>query len=316
MTHLQSLFRRNLPAKLLALVVAVVLWFFVMNDQNPSIDGSFTVPLSVVNVPDNCKIVKADESVKIKVRGPRSLFVSAVDSEFKAYVDLNELENGKHSVKVQTVLPQGFELLETSPDITTVTIDKIVQRQIRAEFIVTGSVAPGMAVANLTPSVTTVTIEGPQSSLDTVTRVIGYVGLSNNHDDFKVSVALTALNAEGRGVEDVRVVPNTVDVSVQLARGLSKKFVTVKPVFDGALPSGYSLGNVRVDPAQIEIAGETDKIAAVVSLDTEKIELSDVTQADAAKRTAQKDVQLVLPDGITVTNKRVNVTIEIIEKKS
>ena len=35
MTRLRALFQRNLPAKIIALVVAVVLWLFVMNEQNP-----------------------------------------------------------------------------------------------------------------------------------------------------------------------------------------------------------------------------------------------------------------------------------------
>ena len=54
--RIKSLFQRNLPAKIFALLVAIVLWFFVMNDQNPSIDGSFTVPLSVVNAPEGYKL--------------------------------------------------------------------------------------------------------------------------------------------------------------------------------------------------------------------------------------------------------------------
>ena len=50
--RINSIFRRNLPAKILALCVAVILWVVVMNDQNPAIEGSFNVPLAVVNSPD------------------------------------------------------------------------------------------------------------------------------------------------------------------------------------------------------------------------------------------------------------------------
>ena len=62
------------------------------------------------------------------MRGPRSLFVSASESDFKAYVDLSKVEEGKHAVKVQTVLPQGFELVEAKPDTVTFTLDRIVQK--------------------------------------------------------------------------------------------------------------------------------------------------------------------------------------------
>ena len=50
MTRLRALIQRNLPAKIIALVVAVVLWLFVMNEQNPQIEGSFTVAVDLVGM--------------------------------------------------------------------------------------------------------------------------------------------------------------------------------------------------------------------------------------------------------------------------
>ncbi len=309
MMRIKSLFQRNLPAKIFALLVAIVLWFFVMNDQNPSIDGSFTVPLNVVNAPEGYKISRSDDTIKIKVRGPRSLFVSAAASEFKAYVSLDGVEEGRNSIKVQTVLPQGFELVEASPDVVTVTVEKIVQRQVKVDLIVTGASAQGTTVAKVEQNVSSVTVEGPKSSVDEVARVIGYVGLSGNKEDFNISVPLTAVNSDGREVEDVRVTPKSAEASVQLARGLSKKVVEIKPVFSGELPAGYVLDRVRIDPSKIEIAGASTILDSLTAIDTEKIPLATETKS------FHKEVQLELPEGVTVTNKKVNVNIDIAEKK-
>ena len=184
--RMRNIVQHNLPAKILALVIAVILWGYVMNDQNPSIESTYTVQLDVVNAPEGYKITKDAASVKLRVRGPRSLFVSASENDFKAYVDLSKVEEGKHAVKVQTVLPQGFELVEAKPDTVTFTLDRIVQKKMKAEFIVTGSTAPGTPVAHIEPSVETVSIEGAASDIKEVTRVIGYVGLAGNGDDFSL----------------------------------------------------------------------------------------------------------------------------------
>ena len=309
MMRIKSLFQRNLPAKIFALLVAIVLWFFVMNDQNPSIDGSFTVPLNVVNAPEGYKISRSDDTIKIKVRGPRSLFVSAAASEFKAYVSLDGVEEGRNSIKVQTVLPQGFELVEASPDVVTVTVEKIVQRQVKVDLIVTGASAQGTTVAKVEQNVSSVTVEGPKSSVDEVARVIGYVGLSGNKEDFNISVPLTAVNSDGREVEDVRVTPKSAEASVQLARGLSKKVVEIKPVFSGELPAGYVLDRVRIDPSKIEIAGASTILDSLTAIDTEKIPLATETKS------FHKEVQLELPEGVTKKKKKVNVNIDIAEKK-
>ena len=308
-SRMRNIVQHNLPAKILALVIAVILWGYVMNDQNPSIENTYTVQLDVVNAPEGYKITKDASNVKLRVRGPRSLFVSASESDFKAYVDLSKVEEGKHAVKVQTVLPQGFELVEAKPDTVTFTLDRIVQKKIKAEFIVTGSTAPGTTVAHVEPSVETVTIEGAESDIKEVTRVIGYVGLAGNSDDFKLKVPLTTINADGREVAGVTVKPASAEVSVQLARGLMKKVVTVKPILGDDLASGYEVGTVKSDPVKIEVAGPEDILSKLSSIETQKISLDGLT------KTTDLNAQLAPPDGVTVTNSSVTVHIEIKAKK-
>ena len=308
MNRINSIFRRNLPAKIVALGVAVVLWVVVMSDQNPAIEGSFTVPVAVVNSPEGYKVTKSEDTVKIKVRGARSLFVSATADDFRAYVDLGGAEAGKQSYKVQTALPQGFELVEVQPETVEFNLDKIIQRQVRADVIVTGNSAPGTTVAKVTQASSIVTIEGPQSAVESVTRVVGYVGLSGNSTDFDLQVPLTALNADGREVHDVKVVPSVTEVTVQLARGLTKKIVTIHPVLDGSLPDDLTLSEVRTDPIKLEIAGESKVLAPLSSVDTEKIDLSKVTGSE------KLTVRLNLPNGVTVTNPEISVNI-VVKKK-
>ena len=308
MNRINSIFRRNLPAKIVALGVAVVLWVVVMSDQNPAIEGSFTVPVAVVNSPEGYKVTKSEDTVKLKVRGARSLFVSATADDFRAYVDLGGAEAGKQSYKVQTALPQGFELVEVQPETVEFNLDKIIQKQVRADVIVTGNSAPGTTVAKVTQASSIVTIEGPQSAVESVTRVVGYVGLSGNSTDFDLQVPLTALNADGREVHDVKVVPSVTEVTVQLARGLTKKIVTIHPVLDGSLPDDLTLSEVRTDPIKLEIAGESKVLAPLSSVDTEKIDLSKVTGSE------KLTVRLNLPNGVTVTNPEISVNI-VVKKK-
>ena len=91
MIQVMNLFKRNLPAKIVALFAAVILWFFVMNDQNPSIDGSFTVPLTVLHAPTGCKITQSEETVKIRLHRARARLRQALQNECVFYQD----EHGK-----------------------------------------------------------------------------------------------------------------------------------------------------------------------------------------------------------------------------
>ena len=301
----RNIIEHNLPTKILALVIAVVLWGYVMNDQNPTIEGSYTVPLTVENQPDGYKVSQDVMTVKIKVRGPRSLFVSASRDDFKAYVDLKQAEEGQQSCRVQTVLPYGFELIETNPDTVTVTLDRIIQKKMKAELIVSGSAPPGVAVGHITQDTEYVTLEGPASAIAEVSRVIGYVGLANNNSDFSLQVPLTAINTDGREVQGVRIVPSSLQVDVQLARGLTRKVVSVQPVIGSGLDKGYEIANVKVDPSKIEIAGSAEAIKNITTVNTKAVDLSGIT------KTTDKSVSLDLPDGVTVTTRDVSVHIEV-----
>lgn len=309
MTRLRAIFQRNLPAKLIALAVAVVLWLFVMNEQNPQIEGRVNVAVELQNVPEGYKVTQEEKSVKLKVRGARSFFVSAEHEGFKAYADLAGFESGEHRVMVKPVLPQGFELVDIQPESISVSLDKIVRRSVRIDLIVTGSAASGYTVGKLSQTANTTVIEGPESRVAEVDRVIGYIGLSGNHEDFALQVPLTPINSDGKAVEDVELLSHTVEVSVQLARGLTRKIVSIRPVLDEVLPEGFSLGQVQVDPTKIEIAGDAAVIGKLTSIDTEKITIADM------KQSGKKTVHLAIPEGVAIPNREVTVIVELKPKE-
>ncbi|SFT43530.1 YbbR domain-containing protein [Selenomonas sp. GACV-9] len=303
----RHMIQHNLAAKIIALVVAVVLWGYVMNDQNPAIEGSYTVQIQLKNVPDGYKISQSSMTVKIKVRGARSLFVNSAAEDFKAYVDLKDAENGKHSYKVHVDTPQGFEVADENPGTIDVTLDRIIDREVRATINVNGVPAPGVTVAKVNQASAKVIVTGPESAVNEVDRVIGYIGLNGNNDkDFSLQVPLTPINADGREVQGVTVSPTTMYVTVQMARGLRTKIVTVKPALTGSLNSELELVSVKVEPVKIEIAGDESKTGPVTALSTEPISLDEIT------KNTDRTVKLILPDGVTVTNQ--DATVHIVVK--
>ena len=306
----RHMIQHNLVAKIVAVVSAIVLWGYVMNDQNPAIESSFTVQVQLRNAPDGYKITQGTPTVKVKVRAARSLFVNSSAEDFKAYVDLKDAENGKHSYKVHVETPQGFEVVEENPGSIDVTLDRIIERRVRATVNVNGVPAPGVTVAKVNQASSKVVIEGPESAVNEVDRVIGYIGLNGNNDsDFALQVPLTPINVDGREVQGVTVNPTSMYVTVQMARGLRTKIVTVKPALTGSLNGELELVSAKVDPVKIEIAGDEAKTSTVSSLSTEPISLADVT------KNMDKTVKLILPDGVTVTNPDVVVHLVVKAKE-
>lgn len=305
-----NFFRKNLPEKCLALIVAIGCWIFVMNDQNPQIENTYTVPISIANAPEGYQISQDEEKVKIRVRAPRSLFMSVDETDFKAYVDLNGVESGVHELQIQTVLPSGFELVATSPTKVAVNVDKIEQKEVPVRLNLSGVPGEGKVVASIKQSLQTVTVEGPISQLNQVTSVIGYIGVNGNAENFNVTVPLIAVNDKDKEVEGIKLVPKTVDVNIILAHGLNTKVVDVQPNILSDLSNDYVVKSVKADPSKIEISGNAEIIGNLTYLSTESISLAELTQP------TMKKVKLIFPDGVNVSTQDITVTIDIEKKDS
>ena len=306
MNSLQGFFLHNLTSKIVALIAACVLWVFVMNDQNPPTESGFSVPLTLLNPPAETRVEQSTESVRIKLRAPRSVLAAVNTDEIHAFVDLGGLEPGTHPLHVQTVIPQGTEVVSVLPETVTFTIDPIVQKRMSLRLVRIGAPPPGLTVSGIEPDTRMVTIVGPQSVIKTVSEVVGTVPIpSTANADLDIDVSLTPVDEDGEHVEGIRVVPKVISAHVSFARSLSRKVVDVKPSIEGFVAAGYTLSDIRVEPARIELAGTSAALDSLTSVATEPIPVVGMTES------AARTVALVLPEGVTVTNKMVTVNLVI-----
>lgn len=309
MINLQNLFRKNLPVKILALIAAIIMWGYVMNEENPSVNGRYTVPVEIVNAPEGYDVNMGVREVTLKVRAPRSLMAAAHESDFKAVIDLSGDTEGEYDEKIRTVIPQGFELLGMSDDTVHVTMEALIAHGVPVDIVVNGKAAQGMALGDIKPAQQYVNVYGPRHLVDSIAKASGKIRLADNNSDFTMRVKLTAVTADGENINDLAVLPGELDVTVQLVPGEGKKIVPVKPAVNGILPEGYVLGEVTVQPNQVEVAGANKTLADIKSVDTVPVSLHGVTS------TLDKDVELSLPEGIASTVKKVTLHI-VIKSKS
>ena len=82
--RVKNVFRYNLPVKIAALAVAVVLWLVIMAEQNPVLEGNFDVPIMIDNAPRGYKVLMEQTTAQISVQGLRSHLINAEAASFQA----------------------------------------------------------------------------------------------------------------------------------------------------------------------------------------------------------------------------------------
>ena len=296
---------RNLLPKLLAVLVALIVWIFVMNEQNPPVEGTFQVPLSSRNLSEKMVVMEAPETVKIKLRGLRNAIAGAAVKDFRATVDLKGLSTGQHNLQVNVALPSGYELLEVLPDKVTIRIEALRSRQFTVEPRLSGPIASQLVLGKVEvrPAVTTVT--GPQSLIDSIDKVLAPLDIKEQAASFSLTSKLVLVGPDGNELKSLTVEPSQVNVSGNLESGAVSKTVDVKPVLIGNLPDGILLRKVFTEPVKIGLNGPKEIIDKIDSITTVPISLTGITKE------VTREVLLQLPAGVTAVRKTVVVRISV-----
>ena len=306
MTRIINFFCHNFFKKVIALVAAFVMWFFVMIEQDPEIEDSYTVPLTMSNAPYEFIALCDVKTVTLDTRAPRSNFVKYDANAFRVYANLEGLGEGEHQITPRVIMPQGFELVETKPDLVKVKLDPLIERQMPIELRTTGNVSQDAVVTDIQKSLETVTVVGPKSFVEQAAKVYGNVNLNNNASSFEVQIPMNAVDAKDNVIARVRVVPSVITVSVDIESGVKKRIVPIIPELSVA--DGWELTKVNVEPAQMEIVGAESAVNPIVTLRTEPFTVQ------TGQRFFKGTLRLLVPDGVSVRNEQVSVSAEVVRK--
>ena len=119
MTERPALFR-NLGLKLLALAIALVVWFLFAAQRRERIsERTYRIPLSLVNIPAQMVIASPlPSSVEMRVRGPFRSLRQLDPGKLEAVIDLADATRGERPYRLAPEdinVPQEVEVLAISP---------------------------------------------------------------------------------------------------------------------------------------------------------------------------------------------------------
>ena len=101
---------KNWQLKIICFLLAIVLWFVIINEQNPLSEGSYTVPITVENLNSQYITSNVPKTVYVRLSGPRNTIINVGPSDIKAYIDLSNVQEGEVEVPVHVEIPGGTEL--------------------------------------------------------------------------------------------------------------------------------------------------------------------------------------------------------------
>lgn len=206
---------KNLPFKILAVLLAVIMWYFVVGEERAEV--GLTVPLELINIPRDLIVVNnVVHGIDIRVNGPSSLVRSLAGEKLSKRLDLSNTKVGTVSFPITSEgisLPRGVKITRINPTQVMVVLQKLMTKKITVKPRVVGKPASGYAVESIQINNPQVEIAGPEEvvkNLDSLyTKPVEIQGLKT---DLRQR---TYLDFRNNQIYMVKEVPLEVQVTIK-----------------------------------------------------------------------------------------------------
>ena len=315
----------NIGLKILAFLVAFMLWIMVVNIDEPVKHKTFSdIPVSVINEevlakaqqPQTYQIVDNTQAVDVTVTAKRKTLSKIKERDIIAVADIKELT-------LDTQIPiditiNGFEErydnAQANPRNLQIKLEDEETKRFPIVPTTTGTVRDGFVLGDIQAMPEKVSIRGPKSVIAEISRVEASVSVSGLSKDAILDSELVLYDSNNNIIDQNLLSNNLgtegVGVSVQI---LNTKSIPLE--FDTSrieAARGYEFTGITYEPQTIQISGEREEMSNISSL---RVPASALDVSDIREKTEKViDVSEYLPDNIRLADENagsVVVTISV-----
>ena len=297
--------------KVIALVCALLLWFYAEAQENPSKERQITVPVQYVNLASDYVLENPNQFVQVTVKGNETDIMSLRSDDFTAVVDLSGAGVGNNAYAVRVNSDAVTEKFTYTPSQVSLTLDRILQKEVAVQLRTDGMLSPYYELKHVDVQPNTVIIRGKSSliaDMNTVETVpLDLSGIVSDKELIGILQLPEGVTAQTNGTEFFADAEVTVYLHVQPVQNQRtlETTVAVRNVSEGLI------FEANTEKAVLTLNGDAKLLATQPILDQLLlyVDCSNLTagtytlpiQVEASNEIVHEALKLVTPQEITVT---------------
>lgn len=315
---------KNLGMKIISMVLAIVLWYAIVNISDPVTTTKFydcEVKFTNENVISDAgqvySVIDETNFVKVTVTAPRSVITSLDENSFNLTADLSTKKTD-NTVRIQIgENDERIQNISLGHDDVKLDVEPLVTRQIAVELETTGIPMDGYAVGDVSADPNFIDISGPASVMEKVEKVKATLDITDCFETVQSNCRVELLDSEGESINRERLSLSGEDILVT-ASFLPTKTVDLKFSTIGQAASGYAAIAIKAEPEVITICGQASDIAniSVINVPAEELDITDldkdITKTINVGQYLEEKFRILSSDG---GNVEVTVSIDKVEEK-
>ncbi len=296
---------------LLSVLLAFVVWFIAIDQENPMIRQEFEEPILIElrNMGPGLQSVQdlTNRTAVLTIRAPQRTLESLHVDDFSAVLDLANLTAGSHEVEVMvTALNPDVEVIALEPRQLLIQLEPVISRFVPIEVEVMDSPAIGYEWQEPLSEPAEVEISGPRTLVSQVRSVVATVFLRNAKSQVEQVRPLIARSAQNLEVERVEIEPGNARIVVPVVQPPGRKEVVVRADVKGLPSPNYRLTGVRVEPQTVVLSGSPNALREVPGF----VETTPLL-IEGAIDDVRESLPLILPENVSSLQVSVMVTVGV-----
>lgn len=300
----------------LSILIAVLLWFYVVNVENPV--GETTIPAVPVIVQGGDVLAEkglmvtelSRDTLNLKAVGKRKTFLKLYKSNMALTLDVSGIgEVGEYKI-IGKVTP---DFLRTDASVTiterdnffiTVIVKKRESREVPVMGEFHGSLASGFDADDIKVSPRTIEVSGPEDLMQRLSHAVVLISGENIKETIRQEASFVIVDQSGNVVEQESLLCQTKTVEAVLpVVKLHEIPITVQIKSGGGAET--SDVQVTITPAVVQLSGPEERLAGIGEISLGEIDLAEIFTNKS------KIYQIEIPEGLTCRSEETQANVSI-----
>lgn len=303
MKRFDELFSSRAFLKVVSLVLAFLLWFYVTGGSDTDIVRSYRLALQLRNVPSGVVIQRVPRDIEVQVAANRFLASNIIpEKDIVCYVDLQGFEPGRHTLPVKVSLSAGLKLISLNPSMVELRLDRTVEKSI--------SVVPelpqimdGYVVRSIALFPSEVIVRGSESDIEKITKAVVTPTLADLLSKEKRSFDVI-LEPRGHDWSSVTVLPDKVNLEAEVDIVKIKKEIPVIVPIEGEPHPDYLVTSIVTTPGTVILEGPKLTLDEIKAITTKPLDIKGITN------NIEVQLPISVPKNVTLLGET-NVTVRV-----
>jgi YbbR domain-containing protein len=309
--------KRNIGAmlfnsKIVSVLLAVLLWVYVIGIRGPDTTKSVEAQLMAVNIPQGYVLAGTLPTVTVTLAGPMNTLWNVTSGYVTPTVDFRGRSEGSFiaSVQAQVIGLTGVTVETVDPKEVNVQLERVETITVPVHAEASGTLPLSLVLGTLRVEPESIEVSGPGSLVSQVKEAALVVALDKLGaavgGNLTVAGDVVAYDVRGNVVLGVLLSPRSAVAILPILDTATLKTVPVIPSVIGHPMSGYVVAGGSCTPAVVMVTGTAAVLSQVQAISTIALDVS------GESGMITKPVDLVLPPGVSLVAGSKSVSVRVV----